>query len=114
LQPALARHDEIFKATVGPTAALSIDLPATITSQSALNHSSRSIAPKVPFSAEAKALQELSYGRVVKAGARGVLQETAPVRNGGRRAFLHVLFEELFGVLADLRGRLPPWRAILA
>jgi hypothetical protein len=41
-----------------------------------------------------------------------VLKKATPFRNGGRRAFLDVSFEELLGRLIYLRGRRVPFSGV--
>src|SRR5215212_8728311 len=75
---------------------------ATITLQVALKNSSRSSAPTVLFSREAKPLHQPPYGGVAEGRAGYVLQKAAPLSDGGGRAFLYIPFEEELAFLAYL------------
>jgi hypothetical protein len=69
-------------------------VPATVTLQAALRHSSRSSAPTVVFSRVAPPLEEPPQGHVAKALASELLQEAAPFSNGDRESCAYVLLEE--------------------
>ena len=86
--------------------------PTTVTRQAALKNSSLSTAPQPFFPTEAKALQKPPDGRVAEGLACEVLKKATPFRNGGRRAFLDVSFEELLGRLIYLRGRRVPFSGV--
>src|SRR5215212_6475140 len=77
---------------------------ATITLQVALKNSSRSSAPTVLFSREAKPLHQPPYGGVAEGRAGYVLQKAASLSDGGGRTFLYIPFEEELAFLAYLVG----------
>jgi hypothetical protein len=85
-------------------------LYATTTLQAALSHSSDSSAPtQSVFLAEAQPLEDYSpYGGVAETLAGQSLQKAAPLRDGGRRVLVYVLFEKLLRDLVHLLGGLPP------
>src|SRR5829696_6413504 len=70
---------------------------ATITLHAALSHSSRSTAPTLRFSTEAKTLQQSSDGGGAQRLARCASQEAAPLQERGGRTLLYVFFEQLPG-----------------
>lgn len=79
-------------------------LPETSALQAALKNSSRSTAPALHSLAEAESLEKPpEYVGFAQSLARKLLQQATSLKDGGRRALLHVVLEQLLCGSVGLR-----------